>query len=132
MTTKRNRRVWAIGPSLFAALLVIGVIANAFGTPTAATKADRPHGAAAHPLPSCLDSHAYYPAAMTDLSAAARAAEQGGSGTARRRVRAAGRLMTKVDDELTPAHRRRAPARIDWLGRRVVGGRLARLSGVRP
>jgi hypothetical protein len=44
MTTKRNRRTWAwawaIGLSVFPVLLVIGVIANAFGTPAAATKAD--------------------------------------------------------------------------------------------
>ena len=142
MTTKRNRRAWAIGLSVFAALLVIGVMADAFGTPTAATKTDPAaatpfavpaaeschqqvtawrgsagdtyfrqaaadaarltrmgrahqgaalrrdgaalaaavHGAAAHPLPSCLDSHAYYRAAMTDLSSAAGAAAQGSSG----------------------------------------------------
>jgi hypothetical protein len=168
MTTKRNRRAWAIGLSLFATLLVIGIMADAFGTPTAATKTDPAvatpfaapvagscrqqvtawrgsagdtyfrhaaadaarlariarahqgaglrrdgaalaaavHGAAAHPVPSCLDSHAYYGAAMTDLSAAAGAAAQGSSGAALRWVRAARRLVTRVNDELTPAHRR--------------------------
>ncbi len=50
MTTKRNRRAWAIGLSVFAALLVIGVIANAFGAPTAATKTD-PAGAIPSAVP---------------------------------------------------------------------------------
>jgi hypothetical protein len=69
--------------------------------------------AQAHPLPWCLDLPGYYRTAMTDLSAAARAAARGSYGAALRWVRAARPVLTRADDELTPARRthHRAAAR---------------------
>jgi hypothetical protein len=177
MTTKRNRRAWVIGLSVFAALLAMGIAVDVFGAPAPATKTDaaaatppppptsaprscrqqvtgwkasaadryfrlakadaarvarmarahrapalRQDGASlaaavrraeAHPLPSCLDLPGYYRTAMTDLSAAARAAAHGSYGAALRWVRAARPVLTRADDELTPARRthHRAAAR---------------------
>lgn len=167
MTTKRERRAWIIGLSVFAALLALGVAVDVFSAPAPATKtaaaaatpwpdpaapschqqvtgwqasagqayfrkakasaarvarlarahqaaalrrdgaglAAAARQAAAHSLPSCLDSHGYYRAALADLSAAARAAARGRSNAVLRWVRAARQLMAKVEHELAPAHR---------------------------
>ncbi len=69
--------------------------------------------AAARPLPSCLDLPGYYRTAMTDLSAAAQAAARGSYTAALRWVRVARPVLTRADDELTPARRpqHRAAAR---------------------
>lgn len=166
MTTKRERRAWVIGLSVFAALLALGIAVDVFSAPTSATRtaaaaatprpdpaapscrqqvtgwqtsaghtyvrkatadaarvarlarahreaalrrggaglATAAHRAAAHSLPSCLDTHGYYRTAMADLSAAARAAARGKGNAVLRWVRAAWQLMAKVEDELAPAH----------------------------
>jgi hypothetical protein len=69
--------------------------------------------AAAHPLPWCLDLPGYYRTAMTDLSAAARAAAHGSYAAALRWVKAARPVLARADQELTPARRtqHRAAAR---------------------
>jgi hypothetical protein len=167
VTTKRERRAWVIGLSVFAALLALGIAVDVFNAPTSATRtasaaatprpdpaapschrqvtgwqasaghtyvrkatADaarvarlaRAHQeaalrrggaglaaavrqAAAHSLPSCLDTHGYYRAALADLSAAARAAARGNGNAVLRWVRAARQLMAKAEHELAPAHR---------------------------
>jgi hypothetical protein len=78
-----------------------------------ATLAGAVRRAAAHPLPWCLDLPGYYRTAMTDLSAAARAAAHGSYSAALRWVRAARPVLARADDELTPARRahHRAAAR---------------------
>jgi hypothetical protein len=175
MTTKRNRRAWVLGLSVFAAVLAAAIAIDVFGAPAPDSKTDaavatppssaaprscrqqvtgweasaadryfrraktdaarvarlaRAHQAAAlrrdgaalavavrraaaHPLPWCLDLPGYYRTAMTDLSAAARAAAHGSSSAALRWVRAARPVLARADDELTPARRthHRAAAR---------------------
>jgi hypothetical protein len=61
--------------------------------------------AAARPVPWCLDLPGYYRTAMTDLSAAARAAAHGRYRAALRWVRAARPVLARADDELTQARR---------------------------
>jgi hypothetical protein len=162
---RRKHRARVIGLSIFAALLAVGVIGEAFGSsapgakgiaaaatplrvpaaqscgqqvsgwkrsPAAASfgkavadagrvarmaRAPRTatlrrdgaklavavRGATAHPLPSCLDRHGYYRAAMTGLSHAARAARNASYGVALTWARRARPFVTKVEDELGPA-----------------------------